>query len=93
MRYTRKNRKRKRKSRRGGLGEGWFGPSASDKYADGIIANLNNGKLEDILKKLTNNLEESIIPKLKQKAPDQNLEYVTHRIRDIITEREAARKQ
>jgi len=90
MRHTKKNRKRNRKSRRGG---GLFGPSASDKYVDELLANLNNGKLEDILKRLYYDLERSMIPKLKQKAQGQNIEYVTQRINAIITEREAAEIQ
>jgi len=80
MRKTRKNRKS-----RGGL----FGPSASDKYVDELLANINNGKLEDILKKLYYNLERSLIPKLKEKARGQNVDYVTQRINAIVTEREA----
>ena len=76
---------RKRKSRGGGL----FGPSASDKYVDELLANINNGKLEDILKKLYYNLERSLIPKLKEKARGQNVDYVTQRINAIVTEREA----
>ena len=38
-------------------------------------------------------LERSLIPKLKQKAQGQNIEYVTQRINAIITEREAAEIQ
>ena len=87
MRHTKRHvRKNRRKSRRGG---GLFGPSASDKYADELLANLNNGKIEDILKRLYYNLERSLIPKLKEKAQGQNVDYVTQRINAIVTEREA----
>ena len=88
MRYTKRTRRtRKRKSRKGG---GWFGPSASDKYADELLANLNdNSKIENILNRLYRNLERSLIPKLKQKAQGRNIDYVTQRINAIVTEREA----
>ena len=83
MRKTRKSRNRKS---RGGL----FGPSASDKYVDELLANLNdNGKIEKILERLYNYLQRSMIPKLKEKAQGQNVEYVTQRINAIVTEREA----
>jgi hypothetical protein len=85
MKHTRKNRKRNRKSRRGG---GLFGPSASDKYVDELLANLNNGKLEDILIKLPKYSEESILSKLKQKAQGQNVDNVIVRIKDIMAERD-----
>jgi len=84
MKHTRKNRKRNRKSRRGGL----FGPSASDKYVDELLANLNNDKLEDILTKLPKYSEESILSKLKQKAQGQNIDNVIVRIKDIMAERD-----
>jgi hypothetical protein len=81
MRKTRKNRKS-----RGGL----FGPSASDKYVDELLANINdNSKIEKILERLYNYLQRSMIPKLKEKARGQNIEYVTQRINAIVTERES----
>ena len=87
MRHTKRHvRKNRRKSRRGG---GLFGPSASDKYVDELLANLNNGKIEDILKRLYYNLERSLIPKLKEKAQGQNIDYLIQRINAIVTEREA----
>lgn len=89
MRYTKRTRKtRKSKRRRGG---GLFGPSASDRYIDELLANLNNGKIEEnILKKLPRYSDESTITKLKQKAQaqGQNVDYVIHRIRDIMAERD-----
>ena len=79
MRHTKRHvRKNRRKSRRGG---GLFGPSASDKYADELLANLNNGKIEDILKR-------SLIPKRKSTRTN-----VTQRINAIVNEREAAEIQ
>lgn len=71
-----------------------FGPSASDKYVDELLANLNdNGQIEDILKRLYYYLERSLIPKLKEKAQGQNIGYVTQRINAIINECEASEKQ
>ena len=86
MRQTRRIRKsrKNRKSRGGGL----FGPSASDKYVDELLANLNNGKLEEILTKLPRYSEESILSKLKQKAQGQNVDHVIDRIKDIMAERD-----
>ena len=89
MRYTRRTRNRKRKSRRGG---GLFGPSASDKYVDELLVNLNNDKTEDILTKLPRYSEESIITKLKQKAQGQNVDNVIVRIKDIRAERDIGEK-
>ena len=88
MRQTKRMRKtrKSRKSRGGGL----FGPSASDKYVDELLANINdNGKIEKILERLYNYLQRSMIPKLKEKAGGQNVDYVTQRINAIVTERES----
>jgi ribosome assembly protein YihI (activator of Der GTPase) len=65
-----------------------FGPSASDKYVDELLANLNNGKLEDILTKLPRYSEESILSKSKQKAQGQNVDHAIDRIKDIMAERD-----
>lgn len=87
MRHT-KRTIRNRKSRKRRKGGGLFGPSASDKYVDELLANLNNGKLEYILTKLPRYSEESIISKLKQKAQGQNVDNVIVRINDIKAERD-----
>lgn len=88
MRYTKRNVRKMRKSRKSRKGGGLFGPSASDKYVDELLANLNNGKIEDILTKLPKYSEESILSKLKQKAQGQNVNNVIDRIKDIMAERD-----
>ena len=88
MRHTKRMKMRKCRKSRKSRGGGLFGPSASDKYVDELLANLNNGKLEVILTKLPRYSEDSIITKLKQKAQGQNIDNVIVRIKDIMAERD-----
>ena len=88
MRYTRKNKRRNRKSRRGGLGEGWFGrsdpkPSAEDVFASNILENENDPQIIETIKNTTMNLK-----KLKQKLTEKTTleQRFNPPLRDILSQ-------